>query len=126
MTKKVTEEFFSDTNPVVGEGLVGFYEALREAPSSSASSDVHLEREERKAYIDDKKTDTLLKKKYATFFFWLLVVQLIAMNVVLILVGMGNLNFTDVTMNLYMGGTLAEVFGIVFVITRYLFSNKYK
>ena len=36
------------------------------------------------------------------------------------------MKFDAVTLQIFMGGTLAEVFGIVFVITKYLFSRNSK
>jgi hypothetical protein len=93
------------------------------------SGEVHqiskLDEAEQRARIYDQQTDTELKRKYANNFFWLLVAQLIVMNCVFVFVGKGLLNYTEMTLNLYMGGTLAEVFGVVLVITRYLFSKKY-
>jgi hypothetical protein len=78
----------------------------------------------KRADTDDKKADIELKKLYATRFLWILSVQLIAMNGVFVAVGLEKLEFSDIVLNLFMGGTLAEVFGVVFVITRYLFSKK--
>lgn len=47
------------------------------------------------------------------------------MNAIFVATGIGCLRFQDPThLNLFMGGTLAEVFGVVLVITRYLFSKK--
>lgn len=48
------------------------------------------------------------------------------MNAVFIGVGIGCISYDEPSyLNLYMGGTLAEVFGVVLVITRYLFSKKH-
>lgn len=77
------------------------------------------------ARINDQITDTGLKKLYAYWFIGVLIAQLFVMNGIFIAVGLSWLNFQDSThLNLFMGGTLAEVFGIVLVITRYLFSKK--
>lgn len=83
-----------------------------------------LDADHKQAQTEDLKTDTRLKKHYAYWFIGILIAQLSVMNVIFILVGTGSLVFTDYVLHLYMGGTLAEVFGIVFVITRYLFSPK--
>lgn len=40
-----------------------------------------------------------------------------------VLIGAKLLHFSDFVINLFMGGTLAEVFGIVLVMARYLFSE---
>ncbi|BDY95479.1 hypothetical protein MUTS15_41360 [Escherichia coli] len=42
------------------------------------------------------------------------------MNGVFIADGAGKLEFEDLTLQLYMGGTLTEVFGLVLVVTKYL------
>ncbi|MFC0179009.1 hypothetical protein [Thorsellia kenyensis] len=73
---------------------------------------------------DDLTTDITLKKKFAYYFFWVLGVQLAVMNAVFIFVGLGGLDFSDVALNIYMSGTLIEVFGIVLVMVKYLFSSK--
>lgn len=108
-------------------GQIPLGEIFREASTSDEVRELDkLDIEERQANIEDRRTDTRLKKKYANSFFWLLVAQLIVMNLVLISVGLGYLNYTEIALNLYMGGTLAEVFGVVLVITRYLFSKKHQ
>ncbi len=99
-------------------------EVSQAAASAFASELENLDKEKRLAEIDDRKTDTALKKRYAIYFIWILVVQLIVMNVVFVAVGLEKLKFQEPSLNLYMGGTLAEVFGVVLVITKYLFSKK--
>lgn len=77
------------------------------------------------AQIDDQLADTELKKRYANWFIGILIGQLLVMNLIFIAAGINWLHFEDPThLNLFMGGTLAEVFGVVMVITRYLFSKK--
>ena len=77
------------------------------------------------AKVDDQVVDTELKKRYANWFILILIGQLVSMNIIFIATGLDYLHFQDPThLNLFMGGTLAEVFGVVFVITRYLFSKK--
>lgn len=77
------------------------------------------------AKVNDQQTDTALKKLYAYWFIGILIGQLLIMNLIFIAVGLTMLNFIEPThLNLFMGGTLAEVFGVVYVITRYLFSKK--
>lgn len=78
-----------------------------------------------RAMVDDQKTDTKLKKIYAYWFIGILIGQLLAMNLVFIAVGLNVLAFKESShLNLFMGGTLTEVFGVVYVITRYLFSKR--
>ncbi len=83
-----------------------------------------LDDERKQAETDDLKTDTRLKKHYARWFIGILIVQLAVMNLIFVCVGLDKLKFTDYVLHLYMGGTLAEVFGIVYVITRYLFPKR--
>ena len=74
--------------------------------------------------IENSKSDRELKKSYAKWFIWILVGQLVVMNLVFISVGLKWLEFDEWSLNLYMGGTLAEVFGVILVITMNLFPNK--
>lgn len=83
-----------------------------------------LDDERKRAETDDLRTDTRLRKHYARWFIGILIGQLVLMNVIFVCVGVGVLKFTDYALHLYMGGTLAEVFGIVYVITRYLFPKR--
>ena len=46
------------------------------------------------------------------------------MNIVFFGVGLEWLKFEEWSLNLYMAGTLAEVFGVILVITKNLFPNK--
>lgn len=72
----------------------------------------------------DRETDRALKKTYACWVLGLLIGQLLLMNVVLVLTGLKILTFDEWLIKLYLSGTLAEVFGIVIVITRHLFPRK--
>jgi hypothetical protein len=96
------------------------------APASAAkdiaSLDPAVERE--RAHNDDLRQDTKLKRLYAYWFIGILAVQLLLMNGVFVAVGIGCLKFSEPVLQMYMAGTLAEVFGVVYVITRYLFSKK--
>ncbi len=78
-----------------------------------------------KVELEEWTLEIDLKKKYADWFIGILIVQLLIMNVVFILTGANVLTWIDPWyLRLYMSGTLAEVFGVVFVITRYLFSRR--
>jgi hypothetical protein len=74
--------------------------------------------------IENSKQDRGLKRKLANWFMWILVGQLIIMNGVFILAGMGFLGYGRWALELYMAGTLAQVFGIVLVMTKNLFPLK--
>jgi len=92
--------------------------------SSQAEQTEDLNRELKKLEYEDKKTDIKLKKKFAYSFIIILAVQLIIMNIVFVYIGCGYMKFSDLTIQLYMGGTLTEVFGIVYIICRYLFPKR--
>ena len=84
--------------------------------SPSAKTLTHLNDKDpakahQRAKTKDLKTDTKLKG------------QLLVMNGIFVLIGAKLLHFSDFVINLFMGGTLAEVFGIVLVMARYLFSK---
>ncbi|MGN5969558.1 hypothetical protein [Klebsiella oxytoca] len=72
----------------------------------------------------DLKAEIKLKKSYGKWFLIILAVQLAVMNGVFILDGAKKLDFEPLTLQLYMGGTLTEVFGLVLVVTKYLFKRK--
>lgn len=71
--------------------------------------------------IRDRQTDRELKKKYALRFIWILIIQLLIMNVVFFCAGFSWLKYEQWVLGLYMGGTLAEVFLVVRLITKNLF-----
>lgn len=73
--------------------------------------------------IADAQHDRGLKGLYAKGVITILAVQLLIMNAVFIATGVGCLHFEKWTLDLYMAGTLAEVFGIVLVITKNLFPD---
>ena len=72
--------------------------------------------------LEDRRSDRQLRQRYATWFMWILVFQLVAMNTVFILLGLGKLEYRNRWLvEIYIGATVAEVFGVVIVITRGLF-----
>ncbi|OAT16740.1 hypothetical protein M977_04527 [Buttiauxella gaviniae ATCC 51604] len=73
----------------------------------------------------DYEAEIKLKKSYGKWFLIILACQLLIMNAVFIAVGLSKLTFKDdLTLQLYMGGTMTEVFGLVLVVTKYLFKRK--
>lgn len=73
----------------------------------------------------DYEAEIKLKKSYGKWFLVILACQLLIMNSVFIAVGLSKLTFKDdLTLQLYMGGTMTEVFGLVLVVTKYLFKRK--
>lgn len=116
----------SELSPLsLSERLKATAASSRLKPGAESLPMDSLDDQAKRVGIDDQKTDTALKSLYAKRFIWILVGQLVVMNAVFLGVGIGCLKFDEPTyLNLYMGGTLAEVFGIVFVITKYLFSKR--
>lgn len=74
--------------------------------------------------IEDRKSDRTLKKTYARWFVWILVGQLVVMNAVIVGVGMKCLSLDTTVLNIYMSGTMLEIFGIVLIITNSLFRRR--
>lgn len=72
----------------------------------------------------DQESDRQLKKRYAFWFLVILAVQLAVMNVVFICQGLGWVNFDEVTLRFYTTSTIAQVFGVVFIIANSLFPTK--
>lgn len=102
-----------------------FVSAIRAALRSPEANEIKKLDPMTEARVNDQKTDTELKKLYAKWFIIILAAQLLAMDGIFIAVGLDLLKLQEPThLNLFMGGTLAEVFGVVFVITRYLFSKR--
>ena len=69
------------------------------------------------------KSDTKLKRRYAMALIILLIVMVIALNVWFVLKGLGILNFSDSTFNIFITGGLAEIFVWVKIIVKYLFDD---
>ena len=74
--------------------------------------------------INDRQVDTELKRFYAQRFIWICGGLLLSMNVVFVLKGLCIVHYEEGDLQLFVAGTLGEVFGIVLVITKYLFSRK--
>lgn len=74
--------------------------------------------------IEDSKSDRGLKKLYAKWFIGILIGQLLIMNLAFTAVGLKWMGFEKYELELYLAGTLAEVFGIVLVITKNLFPQR--
>lgn len=85
----------------------------------------HLDPERQRLNNVDFEAEIKLKKSYGKWFLIILACQLLIMNGVFILVGWSKLIFKDdLTLQLYMGGTMTEVFGLVLVVTKYLFKRR--
>lgn len=82
-----------------------------------------LDSEKRRLENESIRVDVELKRDYGKKMYKILVGQISVMNFIFIMVGFGAFDFSDEALNLYVGGTLAEIFGLVFVIVRYLFRS---
>lgn len=69
------------------------------------------------------ENDNKLKSNYAVILVCVLIFQLIALNVWFVLRGIGILNFTDTTFNIFITGGIAEIYVLVRVIVKYLFKD---
>lgn len=69
------------------------------------------------------ENDNKLKSKYASWLIVILVIQLLALNILFILKGKNILNYSDTTFNIFITGGIAEVFLLVRVIVKYLFTD---
>lgn len=92
--------------------------------STSAWQVAALDPDRQKLNNQDFEAEIKLKKSYGKWFLVILACQLLIMNAVFIFDGAKLLEFKDLTLQLYMGGTLTEVFGLVLVVTKYLFKRK--
>lgn len=107
------------------EGRSESQDTLPALSSTTAARQVEaLDPERRKLDNKDFEAEIDLKKTYGICFLIILACQLLIMNGVFIFDGIGLLKFKDLTLQLYMGGTLTEVFGLVLVVTKYLFKRK--
>lgn len=74
-------------------------------------------------FTERSKNDNDLKEKYSKKLIIILVFQLIFMNIIFILGGIGILNYSDTTFNIFVTATIAEVFSLVTIIVKYLFTD---
>lgn len=74
--------------------------------------------------LDDAALNRQLKERHAKAFARILIGQLIAMNFIFFATGLGWLHYERWTLDLFMSGTLAEIFGVVLVITKNLFPTQ--
>ncbi len=110
----------SGVGNIPSEEKFGIPKAASYLPNSKVIEALNREK------LKDIKTDRDLRISYANFWKKVLVVQLIVTNGIFILVGCGYLIFEEWTLRLFVSGTLLEIFGIVIIITRYLFPLKTK
>ena len=68
-------------------------------------------------------SDTKLKRRYAMALIVLLIITILLLNVWFLLKGLGILNFSDSTFNIFITGGLAEIFVLIKIIVKYLFND---
>lgn len=74
-------------------------------------------------FTERSKNDNELKKKYSKILVAILLTQLLIMNIIFILHGANVLVFSDTTFNIFVTATIAEVFTLVTIIVKYLFTD---
>ena len=67
--------------------------------------------------------DTKLKGRYATALIIILAIQLVLLNTWFVMKGLQKLSIADSTFNIFISGGIAEVFLLVRIIVKYLFSD---
>lgn len=122
--KEKAEDALSKIKSAVSKPDKKRAEALTQLKGKLASGTVTKVDPLVQSQLDDSQNDRELKKRYANYFIWILVGQLFAMNLAFILVGFKWMEFERYELELYLAGTLAEVFGIVLIITKNLFPNR--
>lgn len=74
-------------------------------------------------FTDNIYKDQKLRQKYAVILIRILSFELVALIFIFIFKGLGFLNYSDSTFNLFITGGIAEVFVLVRVIVKYLFKD---
>lgn len=74
-------------------------------------------------FTENIQKDQELRQKYAVILIKILSFELLALIVIFIFKGLGVLNYSDSTFNLFITGGIAEVFVLVRVIVKYLFKD---
>jgi len=84
-------------------------------------SDINLKITE--VAIESSKKEIELKGKYAKHLIWILYGQVFLLNVVFFCTGRGWLKYNDYVFNLYIAGTLLEIFAVVRIIVKNIFNS---
>lgn len=92
-------------------------------PAYIAKNKWHVYKEIAKIFTERSKNDNSLKERYSIILVGILVLQLVVMNIVFILRGADVLVFSDTTFNMFITSTIAEVFALITVIVKYLFTD---
>ena len=96
---------------------------IKERPIDEKSEKWNLNTKITTLFETKIESDTKLKRRYAMALIILLIITVIALNVWFFLKGIGVLNFSDTTFNIFISGGLAEIFVLVKIIVKYLFND---
>lgn len=117
------------------ETMIRIFESLNDADKIKENSEnipKSIDEVSRKWKLNDQVVDLFsdsinkdinLKEKYALVLVAMLGIQLVALDGIFIASGLGFLNFSDLSFNIFITGTLGEIFGLVVVIVKYLFKD---
>lgn len=75
-----------------------------------------------KAWKDQQSQDRNLRSRYATWLMVALTIQMIAINVVYVLMGSGVLSYEPWTANTFIMAVFAEMAALVYLVVKYLFT----
>jgi amino acid permease len=65
-----------------------------------------------------------LQLKYGRWFLIIVAIQLCVMNIIVILIGLKVLSIDNATVRVFVSGTLLQIFGVVYIISKHLFPRK--
>ena len=114
------------------DDLIKMFNAQNKVTDLSEIDTKPMDEVERKWNMNDKivelfagsiEKDKELRGVYATILLVILGVELVALLAIFVLTGLGVLNYSNVTFNLFVTGGIAEVFVLVRVIVKYLFKD---
>lgn len=74
-------------------------------------------------FANNMEKDQQLREKYAVVLIRILACMLTALITIFVLVGCGKLQYSEVALNIFITGGIAEVFVLVRVIVKYLFKD---
>ena len=77
-----------------------------------------------KVYEENAEENKKMRKKYATILIAVLIIELAFLNHIFVDIGMGTLKYSEVTLNIFITGGIAEVFILIRTIIKYLFTDK--
>lgn len=100
--------------------------AINDSPSVSYETirnNFKLQNRVVSVFCNNIVSDIKIKKFYSKFLIGILILQFVALDVVFFLAGKGIIIVSDVSLNLFVGGGLLEIVGLVTIIVKYLFND---